>query len=88
MGDSIVSIELGLVAEPNSGQNSAENTPQVEQIAIDELEGTAAVLLVPAGGQLGVVQTDGLLAHDLLAGGFAQLDPVLQDKTQGGVWYS
>ena len=75
-----MSVELGLVTEPNPGQNSAENTSEVEQLAIDELEGATAVLLVPAGGQLGVVQTDGLLAHYLLAGGFAQFDPVLQKE--------
>ena len=77
-----MSVELGSVAETNSGQNAAENAPEVEELPIDHLEGAGAVLLIPGAGDgdLGVVQSDGLLADNLLAGSFAQGDPILRYK--------
>ena len=80
--DRVVAVELGFVAEPNTGQNTAENTPQVEQFSVDELEGTTAVLLIPGAQHRGVEQSDGLPADSLVTGRFSQLDSVLQNKTQ------
>ena len=77
-----MSVELGSVAETNSGQNAAENTPEVEELPIDHLERAGAVLLIPGAGagDLRVVQSDGLLADYLLAGSFAQGNPILRNK--------
>ena len=77
VNDRVVAVQLGFVGEPNPGQNTAEDTPQVEELPIDKLERTAAVLLVPGAQHRGVEQSYGMLADSLVTGRFSQVDSVL-----------
>ena len=77
-----MSVQLGSVAEANPGQNTAEDAPQVEQFSVDDLEWTAAVLLIPGARHRGVEQSYGILADFLITARFSQADSLLHHKKQ------
>ena len=80
--DRVMSVKLGLVGKTNPWQNTTEDTSKVKQLSVDELEGTAAVLLVPGAPHRAVEQSHRILAEESVTGRFPQDDPLLQDKTQ------
>ena len=53
-----------------------------ENLSVDELERTAAVLLVPGAPHRAVEQSHRILAEESVTGRFPQDDSLLQDKTQ------